>query len=163
MSREGCSHVRFHQIADKVFKEMYCQTDIAVTIVRHFKKKLCSWIMLFIISSNDYELMRRVSKQFDEKISEQCLQNISKHEVNRIEAAVVSRCFLQRRLSYGIVAPLFEFIMNCFCIYALASSHANKDLSVDWKLWKNKENEPIASVITSSNWISANKLVSADL
>lgn len=92
---------------------MHCQPDIVVPILRHFKTR-----SVFSTYSDHYfviwpELIRKASREVDEKVSVQFSQNISKHEVNILEAAVGSRYFILRRLSCGIVPLLFEFIIKC--------------------------------------------------
>lgn len=84
---------------------------------------------MFITSSIDPELMTEVSKEFDEEISVQPLQNVWKYTVDRFEAAVDSRHLTYRRLSCGIVPSIFDLILNCSFISASASSDDNEDLS----------------------------------
>lgn len=107
--------------------------------------------------------MARFCKEFEEKVAVQFLQNILKHESNRLGGAVSITCLILCRLSCATEPRLFDFIVNCFSISAIASSDGNKDLSDDWELWKIGENKSIGTVMNASNWVCSDKLVSADL
>lgn len=145
----------FHPTANKVVKEIHCQPDIVVPILGYFKRN--SGLISFIISCNDHKLISNISKQFDENISVHFLRNISKLEVNRLEASVGSRWIILGRLVCNIVPPLFDLNVNCFSTSSSSSWDCNKDLSNNWVLWTIKENESIVSVIIVSNLISADK------
>lgn len=58
-------------------------------------------------------------------------RNISKHDVNRLEAAVDSTYLMVRGLSCDMVPTLIEFINNGSSTAALTSLLADKDLSDD--------------------------------
>lgn len=120
-----------HPTANKDLKEIHCQPDIVVTIVRHFKRTVCSQLILFIILSNDPKLMTEVSNEFHEKISVKFSQNILRNEINGLEAAVGYRYFILRRLSCCIVPPLFEYFFNGSSVSAFLSSDGQKYLSGD--------------------------------
>lgn len=120
-----------HFIAIEVLKEVHCQPHIVVLIVRRSRTSSVFRRILFIFSSNKLKLMIKVSRDLTEKVSVQFLQIISKHKVNRLEAAIGSIYSILRRLSRRSRTALFDLIIICCPTTVSAASFGCKDLSDD--------------------------------
>lgn len=68
-------------VASKAYKVMHSKPVVVISIVRHFKRIVCSRPTLFNILSKERKGVAELSKQKGLKPFLQFLQNVSKHDV----------------------------------------------------------------------------------